>query len=155
MKIKLITIPILEVESGNEQVNNFTASKKIIKIDRTLIQDDGRAYWCFCIEYLDSQKKLVNSKTKPNYKEELTPTVYKKFEQFRKIRTQLAKDTGNPPYLFFTDAELIQMAKLEHLTVEEMLKIKGIGRKKVEKYAAFFIENNSNEKSQSPHSKNH
>ena len=153
MKIKLITVPIVDVATGEKIINDFTASKRILKIDRSLIQDKGSAFWCFCIEYLEGEKKdRLIKKPKKDYKSELTPEVYERFQKMRAIRKKLADETGNAPYLFFTDAELIEMAKIEHLTPEKMLTIKGVGEKKVANYSQYFIPKANNEKSQSSNS---
>jgi|AntRauTorckE5430_2_1112549.scaffolds.fasta_scaffold02860_1 superfamily II DNA helicase RecQ len=44
-----------------------------------------------------------------------------------------------PAYMIFTDGELAEIATLSVTTPEELLKIKGIGEKKVEKYATRII----------------
>ncbi len=41
-------------------------------------------------------------------------------------------------YAVFTDEELSNIAKLDEITAPNMLKIKGIGEKKVEKYGQRF-----------------
>lgn len=44
-----------------------------------------------------------------------------------------------PAYAIFTDKELAALAKLEVLTAKNMVEIKGIGQRKVEKYGTYFI----------------
>jgi len=39
----------------------------------------------------------------------------------------------------FTDEELAELAKLEEITVKSMLGIKGIGEKKAERFAHYFM----------------
>ncbi len=43
--------------------------------------------------------------------------------------------------MVFTDEELAGLAKLDTITSKSMLSVKGIGEKKVERYAKYFIYN--------------
>jgi superfamily II DNA helicase RecQ len=55
------------------------------------------------------------------------------------LRKQIAAKDAVPAYMVFTDEELAALAKLSVITKQEMLKIKGIGDKKVEKYGEQMI----------------
>jgi len=48
----------------------------------------------------------------------------------------------------FTDHELTELSKEELLTPETFKKVKGIGEKKMEKYAHYFLSKPPNEKSE-------
>ena len=51
MKIKLVTIDILDTQQQERELNAFLASHSIFALTRELVRFDDRAYWAFCIEY--------------------------------------------------------------------------------------------------------
>ena len=53
MQIKLFTIPIIDNEIEQSEMNRFLAGHKILTIDNHLVSNDGGAYWCFCICYTE------------------------------------------------------------------------------------------------------
>lgn len=61
------------------------------------------------------------------------------FDELKALRMQLAKQNGVPPYVIFSDATLIEMAKKRPQTPREMLKVSGVGNVKVDHYGQAFI----------------
>lgn len=107
---------------------------------------EGNSCWSFCITYMLPNKqeginmvKPVGGGLKVDYKEILPTEVFDRFSQFRKLRKQIADDEAIPAYAVFTDAELAEIAKLEHLTLDAMNRIPGVGKKKLEKYGEKFM----------------
>ena len=78
------------------------------------------------------------NKTKVDYREVLDEATFKIFSKLREIRKKIATDEGLPAYAIFTDEELSNIAKLEEIAASKIQTIKGIGEKKVEKYAQRF-----------------
>ncbi len=62
------------------------------------------------------------------------------FDALRAHRRELAKAQSVPPYVIFHDATLEAMAEQQPLTREEFAALPGVGEKKLERYAATFIE---------------
>ena len=62
------------------------------------------------------------------------------FEALRTRRRELAKAQGVPPYVIFHDVTLEAMAEQQPLTLEAFAALPGVGEKKLERYAATFIE---------------
>ena len=56
------------------------------------------------------------------------------FEELRKLRRNLAKQRAVPAYIVFNDATLRDLARERPATHEELLRISGIGLKKLEQY---------------------
>ncbi len=75
-----------------------------------------------------------------DYKNVLSEEHFKVFSQLRAYRKQIAEQDAVPAYAVFTDAELALLAQSADLTEQSMLKIDGIGKKRVEKYGALLIE---------------
>ena len=147
MQIKIISVPVMGGEAMNEELNLFLRSKKVIHIEQQLSPQPGGAVWSFSIRYTEDHSPFSKSKEKVDYREVLSEEVFKRFTAMRKTRKSLSVKEDTPAYTIFTDEELAEMAKLEVLTVSDMRKIKGIGDKKIERYAAHFITKPEDEKS--------
>ncbi len=61
------------------------------------------------------------------------------FEQLKSLRRQVAKDKGFPPYVIFQDPSLQEMATTYPTTREELERVSGVGKGKVEKFGDAFI----------------
>lgn len=61
------------------------------------------------------------------------------FEQLRRLRKAIAEQEKVPPYVIFHDGTLREMARRKPATQEELLTVKGVGGKKLEKYGAAFL----------------
>lgn len=72
----------------------------------------------------------------------LLPQNYdrKLFANLKQLRRQLADESGIPPYQVFSDASLAEMASELPTTEWALLRINGVGAKKLERYGPQFIE---------------
>lgn len=140
MQIKIFRIP----SGGNtlleDEMNVFLRSKKILKVDCQLSQEPGGPAWCFCIQYMEDVRAGAKRKIEVDWREKLPPDIFARFAQLRELRKAMAEREGVPPYAVFNNEELAGIARLEKPTRAEMLKIKGIGEQKMEKYGAVFLE---------------
>ncbi|MBK8501030.1 MAG: HRDC domain-containing protein [Saprospiraceae bacterium] len=141
MQIKIFTIPIPDGERQNEELNSFLRSKRVLQTEGHIGRNAQGAYWSFCIRYLEDSVPKPGFKPKIDYKEVLDEVTFQRFSQLREIRKNLARDEGVTGYAIFTDEELAGLAKFELLTGSAMLQVKGVGEKKVERYARFFTNN--------------
>ena len=62
------------------------------------------------------------------------------FESLRILRKRLADDAGVPPYVIFGDATLAEMAAYLPEDQRALLAINGVGKLKLQKYGAEFLE---------------
>ncbi len=62
------------------------------------------------------------------------------WETLRTCRKRLADENGVPPYVIFHDSTLSQMAVSKPQTPGELLEISGVGKTKLERYGAEFLE---------------
>jgi superfamily II DNA helicase RecQ len=152
MQIKLFTIPIGDSGNALNEMNSFLRGNKILEVQNQLISNESGAYWCFCVKYIESILfSRPDSKTKVDYGTVLDEATFLKFSKLREIRKQVAANEAIPAFAIFTDEELASLAKLPEITPQTMLSIKGIGEKKVERYAKYFITKpEQNEKSGTP-----
>lgn len=135
-------------EMLNEDLNVFLRSKKVLQVEQHLVAQVQGAVWTFVIRYVEDHSPIQKNKEKIDYRLVLTEAAFGRYSQYREIRKAVAQSEGLPAFAVFTDEEMAEMAKLEVLTAVEMKKIKGIGEKKTEKYAAYFIPDASHAKSE-------
>ncbi len=62
------------------------------------------------------------------------------FEKLRRLRLQISKELGLPPYVVFHDSTLIEMAESRPQTRTALLQISGVGEQKAEKYGEQFLD---------------
>lgn len=61
------------------------------------------------------------------------------FEEFRKLRRELATERRVPPYVIFSDRTLQELASRRPKTLIEMRQIHGIGDAKLHDFAPQFL----------------
>jgi ATP-dependent DNA helicase RecQ len=62
------------------------------------------------------------------------------FDRLRKLRTDLARTHGLPPYCIFQDRTLLEMARRLPDTRQQMMSIVGVGEITFKKYGALFLD---------------
>lgn len=142
MQIKIFTIPIGDSGRAVQEMNAFLRGNKILEVENRLISNEHGAYWCFCVRYIEPAFGAADgrkSKAKVDYKKVLDEETFRKFSKLREIRKKIAAEQGISAFIIFTDEELAALAKLDEITEKNMLGIKGIGQKKVERFAKYFI----------------
>lgn len=121
-----------------EEMNKFLRGNKVVDISKSFVQQGNVAYWSFCVTYLVGVPPKVQQpgerKEKVDYKQILGEAEFVRFALLRTLRKQLAENDAVPAFAVFTDAELAEMAKMSELSAKNLLKINGIGEKRVEKY---------------------
>ena len=73
-------------------------------------------------------------------KQERRPTPAGLLEALKALRWDIAKKTGQPAYIIFTNASLEDMARKAPRTQEEFLKVNGVGSSKAQRYGQAFLE---------------
>jgi ATP-dependent DNA helicase RecQ len=61
------------------------------------------------------------------------------FDELRGVRKQIADAAGVPPFVVFSDATLVEMAKSKPRDERELLSITGVGEHKLRKYGQQFL----------------
>ncbi|MBX2890474.1 MAG: HRDC domain-containing protein [Saprospiraceae bacterium] len=140
MQVKHFTIPVLGGEALVEEMNTFLRGKKVIQVKQRFVgKKPDEACWTYAVRYVDDVAATDRERSKVDYRELLDAPAFNRFSALREIRKAVAQEHKVPPYVVFTDYELSEIAKLEDVTLEAMLKVKGIGESKVEKYGRYFL----------------
>ncbi|MBQ8424172.1 MAG: HRDC domain-containing protein [Coprobacter sp.] len=141
MQVQIFTIPVIDGENDLAILNHFLRAHKIADIRKEIISVGDMPQWTFCVTYLPNPLPTLpqeRRKEKTDYKEILDEEAFSRFVAMRQIRKQIATDEAIPSYAIFTDAELAAIARIEAPTRADLLKIPGIGQRKVEKYGDRF-----------------
>lgn len=134
MRVKTVTIPISDPASGEEELNSFLRSHSILDVDIRFVPDGSNSMWCICVRYLENVKGSKAERGKVDYRDLLGQDEFKMFCALRKKRKAIALEDGIPAYAVFTDNELADLSRLDDLNAANALRIKGIGKARVEKY---------------------
>ncbi|HFC00139.1 MAG TPA: hypothetical protein ENJ53_04985 [Phaeodactylibacter sp.] len=87
---------------------------------------------------MDVKTRIEKAKAKATAKPKRERVRNELFEQLRKLRLQLARVRGVPPYIIFSDATLEEMAATRPTTDEAMNGISGVGERKMHLYGDQF-----------------
>lgn len=145
MHIKIFDISSINSENDLEQINRFLRGHKVLDIDKQFYTtSDNVGHWSIFVTYLPSAGNInpgiQEKREKVDYKMVLSEADFDKFSRLRAIRKQLASDDAVPAYAVFTDAELAQIAQLISIEEKTVMKINGIGEKRIEKYGRLLCE---------------
>ena len=92
-----------------------------------------------------SMKKLQKARTKPERKKRSRPEASSGreenglFEALRALRFRIAARENVPAYIVFSDATLREMAEQRPRNAAEMMRVGGVGERKMEKYGDEFL----------------
>lgn len=139
MQLKIFTIPIVDGEERNEEMNRFMRGHRVVTVDKQFCMVGDLACWSFCVTYVEGAMPTALSKSseqreKVDYREILDAPTFAIFSRLREIRKIIAAEDAVPAYAVFTDAELAEISKLQQIDEKNILSIKGVGGTRAEKY---------------------
>lgn len=129
-------------EPSCDEMNAFLRNKKIAEVEKHFFTMQSSAYWTFCVSYIDDAQNnnQSNKREKVDYKDTLDEKSFERFSMLRELRKTIAASEGLPIYAVFTNDELAGIAQLEHISLNALKSINGLGEKRVEKYGTAIIE---------------
>ena len=140
MKFKFFTIPALASEGSEEELNRFVASHRIVAVEKMFTPDGGNSFWSICVTYLDQSPGGGQGGKKIDYREVFDEQAFSLFSKLRTLRKEMAEKEGVPAYALFTNEQLADMVRLKVKTLGQMGGLGGVGKARVEKYGAAFLE---------------
>ncbi len=125
---QLIHLGYLEQDIAHYSVLRLTpAARAVLKGEKTLTLAKARTK-------IIAPKKL--SKKAKGSSLNYPPAL---FETLRQLRRQLALEANVPSFVVFSDVSLIEMAAFQPKTAEDLLKINGVGQRKLQQYGEAFL----------------
>ncbi|WP_130619417.1 DNA helicase RecQ [Dyella amyloliquefaciens] len=130
---QLLAMGLLEADAEGFGTLRLTkASREVLVGDRSVrLREDARPARA-SRKRRDSQLVTGGSLGVEAYEQPL-------WDELRKLRTQLAKQHGVPPYVIFHDATLLAMLRALPSNEEEMGAISGVGEAKLKRYGRDFL----------------
>jgi len=131
-------------KSVTDELNAFLRSRRIINVEKRLIDGERGTGWLFLIEYggsgSESGKTASNAPSqRVDYREVLNPAEYTRFDALRNLRKEIAEKSGIPVYAVFTNDQLAHMVKHPPKTPKDLLAISGVGEARVKQYGEVFV----------------
>ena len=90
------------------------------------------------VQPVDVRERVEKARAKAKEKPKRERVRDELFEELRKLRLQIARVRGVPPYIIFNDATLEEMAAKRPTTDQELNEISGIGERKMHLYGDQF-----------------
>ncbi len=137
MQFKIFSIPYHGDYEKEEELNTFLSSKKIVSVNKEVIQLNNEAFWCFCIRWVAGN--VNNNSRKVDYTKNLSKSEFDKYERLRSVRKEVANELGIPVYAVFNNKELSEICKLDEVDTNSLLKINGIGNGRLDKIGETFF----------------
>lgn len=144
MPIEIFSVSAQGDAAASEALNRFLAGKRVLSLERSLVQAGPQAFWSFCVEYLEGEPRTGTRNPKMakriDYREVLDEKAFGRFAAMRQKRKELAEKEGVPAYAIFTNEQLAAVAQLERASLGAMKEVEGIGEAKAAKYGQAMLE---------------
>jgi len=133
MKCKVFNVHLSEGYGKNDEsaLNEFLENIKVSRIFSSVIGGEA-PFWSVLIFYEDKTEKVKHTLSAEEIT--LTPAEEGLYEALRRWRNEQATKDGIAPYMIAHNSWLKQMIKMHVKTKEDLLRIKGFGEKRTEKY---------------------
>lgn len=140
MQYGVFAVPAVGGAEATEELNRFLRGKRVLTVERRLIEVGSASVWTFCVEFLETPTADGGRFTqKVDYREILPPDQFAKFSRLRALRKDVAEKESVPPYAVFTNEQLAAMARIESPSLQALQAIPGVGEAKTTKYGAAFL----------------
>ncbi|MEM7405380.1 MAG: HRDC domain-containing protein [Pseudomonadota bacterium] len=153
MLIRYFRIPVFDAEAAQSELDQFLRTHAVIGVEQHLVEAGLDSAWAVAVRYTagaematggtpkfaPSGKPQAGSRRSIDYKEHLSADDFTLFAMLRKLRNDLAEETGNAAYVVFTNAQLAEMAERRPASKADFSKLQGVGATRVERYADRFL----------------
>lgn len=128
--------------SSHAELNNFLKSRRIINVEKRLIDGERGTGWMFLVEYSDNEdaKQSCTMSSKIDWRDVLNPSQFAVYDLLRKKRKEIGERTKIPLYGILSNEQLALMAQNPPKTKEDFIKIKGVSEQKYRQFGEVFLE---------------
>lgn len=118
------------------RVNEFMHTVKVTNTAAQIVTVGSTSYWSIIVFYEEEKKTSDKNADSQEVKESvpLTSAEQERYDALKNWRRAKALDTSFPDYIIAHNHELIDIARLNCTSKEELLQVKGFSEKKLEKY---------------------
>jgi superfamily II DNA helicase RecQ len=124
-----------------EDLNSFLASHRIAAVTQHLVTNGGSGMLVFIVETAGTtgSKPSLHGGPKIDYRDQLAPDDFARFNRLRDERKKWAETEGLPVYSVFTNAQLAEMVRIKVAKLSDLARIEGVGAARLEKYGARLL----------------
>lgn len=142
MKYKFFTIPAINPEAAEGELNRFCSRHRVAFVEKQLIVDGADSFWSVCVTYQEGESNAFTDQRKPriDYKKVLNEEEFGWYLSLRELRKEVAGRDAIPAYAVFTNEQLATMIQQRISSKTALQKVAGIGKKRVEKYGDAFLQ---------------
>jgi superfamily II DNA helicase RecQ len=144
ISMHFFVIPALDPTEAQQELNAFLSTRRIVAIDRQLVQSGAASTWVICVQTTHHERRSDNATNgrapRIDYREILSPSDFELFARLRIWRKETAEREGIPSYGVFTNEQLAKIATERCSTSEALSNIHNVGPSRVQKYGAAVIE---------------
>ena len=141
MKVKVFHIRLTKehLQIDQENINDFLSSVSVQKTVSELVTGQPN-FWSILVFYNDLKIQKEESRTNKIAVTELeNQTEYETLKTLKKWRQNKAEHLNIPNFMVCHNSELMTIAKLKPQTLDDFLKIKGFGRRKIAKFGSDIL----------------
>lgn len=147
MLIKVITLPFSSAHGGfnDEEAVEFLRDKELISVSDYIFTRNEIPYLTLVLKYFPYRTEV--NPTERNHKQNdddwrkmLSEEQMGLFNLLRDWRSKRCKKEGVPPYVILNNRQLALLVQARPQSLADLVRIEGIGKKKVDNYGAEILE---------------
>ena len=147
MSLHCFTIPALQPEPAQSELNAFLARGQVVGVQRAFVADGSNSFWTFLVELAPGAAPLpadlrasATAAARPrggsvDYKQVFNPADFARYAALREQRRLLASSEGVPVYAVFSNEQLAEMVRQQVYSRAGLAAIDGVGPARVARYA--------------------
>jgi len=123
------------------ELETFSSTHEILQVFEHLFMVDGVPAWALLLTHrgIAGPRQVGNAEPTRNPRTELSADERALYEALRRWRNQRARDEGKPPYVLFTNNQMIAVARARPKDVAELGRIQGIGESRLASYGEDLV----------------
>ncbi|MFH0794028.1 MAG: HRDC domain-containing protein [bacterium] len=143
--VKLFRIRIDDVKAPEDEafLNAFLEAVRVLEVRSSLMNGPSESFWSVFVHYeeLDEENRPESgAKLLFDAAEPLLPEEENQYFRLRVWREREAERRAVPAYLIVHSGFLRTLAKVQPKTLDEMRRIQGLSRKRIEEYGETWLQ---------------
>jgi ribonuclease D len=141
MKFVLFTIPVEgpERDLRLQEANNFLAQVEVRRYNAQLVFTQMGTFWSILVSYDEPQDGESSEKILFSDYSSLSDLEKKIYEALRQWRSEEAAKLKMPEFFILHNAHLVTIAKFKPRSMEDLSRIRGIGRRKINQFGPTIL----------------
>ena len=139
VQLKFFWLSCDNSEETENELNQFLQTVRVVSLEREFLAKDSQI--CIILKYKEKQDSVKQNKaSKIDYREVLSPEDFSLYAKIRDWRKAIAKTNGLQLYTVLTNEQMATIAREQIITKQELEKVEGIGKSRLDNYGDKIIE---------------